>query len=84
MSFIDEKEGWILGIGLREPLEIGAFLFHTTDGGKTWAKQPKRIQWPIADIKALPDGNVWTIGYADGTIFHSGNRGKSWRRVIIH
>lgn len=56
----------------------GEMILHAADSGDSWNMQLRGIEDYLIDIQALPDGNVWAVGYNKGLVLHSMDAGKSW------
>ena len=63
------------------PVETGARILHTTDGGESWFEQFVDSNGAyIHDIKAVSSTNIWAVG---SHILHSTDGGVSWVQVTI-
>lgn len=63
-SFYDDRNGWALAHDL--------FIYHSSDGGKTWIKQIKG-----GPVKAVSPTECWALGDKD-TILRTKDAGMNW------
>jgi photosystem II stability/assembly factor-like uncharacterized protein len=64
---------WIAG-------DPGSVIWHSVDGGQSWASQPTRQTLPIAAICFPSDDLGWAVG-ALGTILQTTDGGATWMAV---
>jgi len=57
LFFINANEGWIL-------TDRGSYIYHTTDGNKTWLSEKKDLEYdpPVSRIAAADAQHVWAVG----------------------
>lgn len=88
MIFINDKEGIALG----DPVDGCHSVIMTKDGGDTWSKLscgvlPASVEGEAAFAAsnsniAVKDNNVWlATGGKKSRIFHSGDKGKTWKSI---
>ncbi len=53
-------------------------MFHTSDGGESWATQDTGAQDPLYDVFFLDRENGWAVG-GKGTILQTRDGGRRWR-----
>jgi photosystem II stability/assembly factor-like uncharacterized protein len=73
LSFVGEL-GWAAG--------FEGVILHSTDGGRTWAKQKADTGQAIESIFFLDANQGWAAGWA-GTILRTTDGGKTWQAVKI-
>lgn len=71
----------MLGDG-RHVWAVGAFgsIFHSTDGGRTWAVQDTSLQEPLFDVAFVSPDHGIVVGQS-GVILHTADGGRSWARA---
>jgi len=69
VSFATEDEGWACG-------RWGTIL-HTSDGGRTWARQRSGTDFTLASVQFVDDKTGWAVGN-EGTILHTSDSGQAW------
>ena len=69
VTFPTENDGWACG-------RWGAVL-HTSDGGKTWARQKSGTDYTLSAIYFIDVRNGWAVG-DEGTIIATNDGGKTW------
>jgi len=62
LYFLNENDGWI----------SGRTIFKTTDGGKTWGKEPTWVSTRLFDIDFPDKNNGWVVG-SEASILHTGS-----------
>ena len=80
-SFIDGETGWVLG---------GSFVvMKTSDGGKKWAPQGRRIEKAAQDMCFTDKSHGWIVGSGygnsedrSGIILKTTDGGVTWRKVL--
>ena len=94
----NDHQLWTLSIDPNDPgfMLVGsgapdrAYVWRTTDGGKTWAELPPRIPEfceGVSKPRILTstvdpaDGNELWFGIEEGGLWHSTDRGDSWDRL---
>ncbi|MCA9173268.1 MAG: tetratricopeptide repeat protein [Planctomycetales bacterium] len=73
---LDGPEGWLAG--------DDGLLMHTADGGLSWRlAAPPALQAAQFDFHgvAMRDGEVWVVGSPGSIVFHSKDRGQTWRAL---
>lgn len=70
--FFDARRGWVAG--------DGGLVFHTEDGGRTWAQQPLGITESINDLYFRDKENGYLL--AGNRIFTTTDSGTSWRESL--
>jgi len=65
------QQVWIAG-------SPGGQVFHSPDGGKTWAAQATGIQTPLQSITFVDNVHGWAVGSL-GTILSTADAGRTWR-----
>lgn len=73
VEFQDELQGWACGLEGK--------LLNTVDGGENWVVRQLGIWQPIHAIEMPSDSVVMAvggIGYSEGIIYRSSDRGKNW------
>jgi photosystem II stability/assembly factor-like uncharacterized protein len=78
LQFINEREGWlsVLSEPEKEPRESGR-LWHTLDGGKSWALIYADRKDRIARFQFINSNTGWMI--AGGKVYKSTDGGDTWR-----
>jgi photosystem II stability/assembly factor-like uncharacterized protein len=75
---LDKKHVWAVGA---YPKTNKAYILHTSNGGKTWAKQDKSVIPEDVDVligvHAANKDIVWTVGHA-GFVMISFDGGQNW------
>jgi hypothetical protein len=71
VSFPTAGEGWACG-------RWGAVI-HTTDGGRTWARQDSNTDYTLSSISFVDAKNGWAVGDR-GTILHTRDGGATWQQ----
>jgi photosystem II stability/assembly factor-like uncharacterized protein len=67
--FLSTQVGWTVG--------DGGDIHKTTDGGKTWTKQPSGVTSSLATIRFADANNGWALG-AFGAVLHTTDGGAHW------
>lgn len=67
--FLNEHEGWVVG-------ELGR-IFHTTDGGKSFARLATNTKNAFTGVACFPDKSLVVVG-PNGVAMRSRDAGKSW------
>lgn len=57
----------------------GTYVFHTSDGGRTWRARPTHQSLPIHALCFVDERHGWAVG-ALGTILASEDSGRTWQR----
>lgn len=76
VDFVDQNYGWVIG---RDTV-----VFHTTDGGNTWVRQPYPLytipEASLHDIHFIDRDQGWAVGSAgyDGLIYKTTDGGQNW------
>lgn len=78
VDFVDSDYGWVIG----SDYQINQYIFHTTDGGKTWVQQsapppPGNFPLPFNDIYFIDRQNGWGVG-SFGDIYKTTDGGDNW------
>jgi photosystem II stability/assembly factor-like uncharacterized protein len=73
MSFVNEKEGWMWGLG--EGLK--GIVLLTRDGGITWKSTGPPSTSVVLDLSLLGPGTAWAVG-GKGEIAHTSDFGRTW------
>lgn len=87
--FLNSSSGWVVGQEW-DHTDYGpdihySFIFHTTDGGKTWLLQFKKtggergISNDLQDIYFINSDTGWVVG-ANGLVLHTEDGGKNWNK----
>lgn len=78
VSPVSSRECWAIG----ELPNIGNFLIHTTDGGKTWRQLLPALR-PTSGISFSDPGNGTGIGLPSdwGAVLRTADGGKSWTEI---
>jgi photosystem II stability/assembly factor-like uncharacterized protein len=89
ITFVDESNGWVVGIRCTDPSEWmpehRATIYYTSDGGQTWSEQlasDKQIVFTEVDFVDASRG--WAVGFKSssgeegGTIYHTSDGGETW------
>jgi len=69
--FSTDRDGWMVG-------ELGR-IFHTTDGGATWARQDAGTKRPFLAISCLDAKTAWIAG-KEGIVYSTHDGGSSWQQ----
>ncbi len=69
IHFLSTQVGWTVG-------DVGA-IHKTTDGGKTWIKQPSGVTKSLRRVRFVDSNNGWVLGDA-GTVLHTSDGGAHW------
>jgi len=89
IDFVDSMTGWAAGAKLTGttgagPQHAGA-IYHTADGGRTWAEQySPELQMTFTGVDFVDAMNGWVVGFATlgtvqgGPIYHTSDGGKTW------
>ena len=93
MIFVNEQEGWIVGIKTTQlrPIHQAHFVLHTNNQGLTWtdvssninrtaANKEGRVQDYASDIYALGSSKAVLLSLRGG-IFKTDNGGESWQEI---
>jgi len=72
--FINEKEGWALG--------LEGTIVHTIDGGVNWENQTSNSSFELKDIFFSNNQKGWAVG-TRGTVLKTSDGGKKWLSVNI-
>jgi len=75
ISFIDEKEGWVVGLDYSS--ENSDVIFHTKNGGVEWEQIKTQKFWP-QDVHFF---NSKEGCMAAQNIFYTNDSGKTWKMV---
>ncbi|WP_457351167.1 YCF48-related protein [Roseateles sp. P5_D6] len=67
IAFADANNGWAVG--------RGGMVVATTDGGKTWVRQPTQADRDLWRIQTVDSKTAWIEGEA-GTVLATGNGGR--------
>jgi photosystem II stability/assembly factor-like uncharacterized protein len=70
--FSSEQEGWVVG-------ELGR-IYHTTDGGKTFARSDAGTRSAFLGVACLSDGTVVIVGQK-GQALRSRDKGAAWEQL---
>ncbi|MFH1097813.1 MAG: YCF48-related protein [Candidatus Desantisbacteria bacterium] len=73
--FVDQNNGWASGIGGE-----GGIIFHTDNGGKTWATQTTTAEteyYGLPGVHFINPTTGWAVG-GGGMILHTEDGGKTW------
>jgi len=70
VHFVNDKEGWVVGME-------GAIL-HTTNSGKTWAKQKSNTYDSLYSVVFVDESTGWACGDF-GTVVQTTDGGKTWQ-----
>jgi photosystem II stability/assembly factor-like uncharacterized protein len=82
-SFVDEKEGWVVGSRYING-KYQAVILYTKDAGLHWESQLSEIYYDnLISVQALSNGQSWVIG-SNGTVLHTVNHGQNWNLVKIN
>ncbi len=74
VCFVDTSNGWLVS-------GSSGFIFHTSDGGRTWDPQDLGERAYIATVTFVDNQYGWVAGgNTNGVIFRTTNSGKSWVR----
>jgi photosystem II stability/assembly factor-like uncharacterized protein len=83
VQFVDEQEGWAAG-------DEGV-IWHTLDGGKSWARQPTGIRASLRSICFLNAEVGWAVGRDElptggsaGVILFTRDGGLKWQRLLAN
>jgi photosystem II stability/assembly factor-like uncharacterized protein len=76
LYFINEDTGWVVGEKVGGSYVRGV-IFHTTDGGLSWHEQMNVLFSPLLDIKFLPNGVGYVVGWHE-KIIKTTDGGNSW------
>jgi photosystem II stability/assembly factor-like uncharacterized protein len=74
MDFATESDGW-LATGTIDGY-VPATIWKTADGGATWAVAETREGSTVSDLSAMPSGECYASGQAQGS--------ADWRGFILH
>jgi photosystem II stability/assembly factor-like uncharacterized protein len=84
LDFLDRQRGWLaLGLGANANVDYGAELFHTQDGGATWA-QVSLVPGSFGfEFVNRDDG--WAVRGSGGQwlLYRTKDGGRSWHRVAL-
>ncbi len=69
VHFVTEEDGWACG--------RWGTIWHTTDGGETWAQQSSGTTLTLSSIYFVDKQTGWTVGNG-GTILHTADGGATW------
>jgi len=56
-------------------------ILHSTDGGRTWARQKTGTTQTLETVFFLDASHGWVVGWA-GTILRTGDAGKTWEKIV--
>jgi photosystem II stability/assembly factor-like uncharacterized protein len=90
VQFIDTKTGWAVGaryVGDDPWPEHRMVVYHTTDGGATWAEQyAPDLPVSLTDVDFVDVEHGWAVGFVTssgeigGATFHTTDGGSTWER----
>ena len=93
IKFLDEQNGWVVGMGTSKdkPIDQVHFVIHTKDGGKTWTDTSQQVNHVVADdrgyvldditdIQSTSSSNV-TLLSLRGKLIGTTNGGAAWSQV---
>jgi len=69
--FATDRDGWMVG-------ELGR-IFHTTDGGATWARQDAGTKRPFLAVTCLDARTAWIAG-KEGIVYATHDGGATWKQ----
>ena len=80
ICFADENNGWLVtwccSMG-------GGSIYHSNDGGKTWAEQFKEDRYnAFYSVFFINQNMGWVIDRQQGAIFYTNNAGETWSKQI--
>lgn len=91
VQFIDSQRGWAVGaryVGDNPRPEHRMVIYHTTDGGQTWAEQyAPDLQVSLTDVEFVDAEHGWAVGFvtnsgdSGGATFHTTDGGATWERL---
>ena len=76
--FTNSTEGWLIGGPDVLMGTAKGFLFHTSDGGKTWTGQ--HFTEILTKVYSITPEQVWL--FAESALFNTTNAGGSWDRSL--
>jgi photosystem II stability/assembly factor-like uncharacterized protein len=83
VQFWDKSEGWAVG-------DEGV-VWHTTDGGKNWERQPTRVRASLRSLCCLSPFHIWVAGREElpgggstGVLLFTEDGGINWQRALLH
>jgi photosystem II stability/assembly factor-like uncharacterized protein len=59
---------------------VGGRIVRSTDGGRTWRRQPSGASNPLLGVACLSPSTCVAVGGCCGTILRTTNGGRTWRR----
>lgn len=76
--FTSEQQGWAICMSINH----GAYIIHTTDGGKTWTQIYPRLT-PIEDISFVDNEHGFGLGQLmdSRALLATMNGGKDWKNI---
>ncbi len=81
--FVNEKTGWVAGIGQRFPNIFVGILYKTTDGGQSWEERtirPPNAQPQVNSMFFTDDSTGWAFGDHE-SIIKTTDGGRSWAEI---